>query len=99
MSQQNTNSNPVKPMKIGGMTNASQFKKESKNKMSMPIKEMRYGEKTTPAYKIPKAGKSNGAGWGGEKPVLKSTMKKAVKKAGLPSKMKVMKSISKSMGY
>lgn len=59
----------------------------------LPVKEMRYGEKPTKTYKIPKAGKQNGAGWGGE------PMKKTVKKAGLPSKSKVMKSISKSMGY
>jgi len=96
--QQNTQSKlgTMKPMKIGAnMSNKSQMDKEKKMKMSLPVKEMRYGEKPTKPYKIPKAGKTNGVGWGGEK----SAPKKAVKSAGIPSKNKVMSSLRKTMGY
>ena len=94
MSQQQQQSHMVKPTKIGNMSRPQNMSKPMKvGGMSKP-------KKWTPQKGIPNQAKLKniGVGWGGEKPKAKSA-KQLGKKAGLPSKNKVMSSLRKTMGY
>lgn len=96
--QQNTQSNPVKPTKIGNMIRGAEkgvknFVKGAERKMTKGIVKF---VGNTPAGKKLQGGLNK---QGIKTDYMKSMMKKKAKKASLPSKNKVMNSLRKTMGY
>jgi hypothetical protein len=89
MSQQNTQSNPVKPMPVKAKMKPSDFPGMDSKAYNNPAFNKKYGDKPTKST-LPK------------KTPMKSPMKKVPivkKKVSLPSKARVMSSLKKTMGY